>query len=617
MAENLGEATLRLNADGKQLDSVLKRAQKQTRKLGLGFIGLGATLAAPLALGIKTFASYEQAMAKVQAVSGATAEEFKGLDAVARKMGETTVFTANESAQALSFMAMAGLEAQESITALPHTLNLAAAGNLELAQSADIVTNVMAGYGIAADGVEAAVDVLTKGFTSANTDLVQLGEAFKLGGPLAKAAGLEFEETAAALALMGNAGFQGTLAGTALRGAITRLLKPVGEAEAALERMGVQVLDANGDMLPFVDIMRQIERSGLSASDAMTIFGQRAGPAMLALLEQGSGALAELTQEMRDSGGTADRIAKTQLDTFQGEMTLLKSAVEGVALQVGSFLVPHLRKLVEAITPVIQRVTEWMTANPEFARQITVVVGAIAAFSLALGGTFDRPQLHAPRSGDPVRHGWHRRGRRSRGPGGRRVSAVHELGQGRPDARRAQAEVGGDLGRGQRLHAQEAGDVIEAKAKSIPTSLTEMNDAIAEPLEAIKAAFGIGADKVGAIFGDGLGGVGGNIKEEVEGIDFGNVGKGILNSGLLQAVAIFLPGGLLVKGLGIAATQIYKHWEDIKERAPEVWAEIEGHLKTALDKMGVDYGRVCRYHDLQCLGTDQAGTSTPPSSPSA
>ena len=232
---------------------------------------------------------------------------------------------------------MAGLEAKESIAALPDVLNLAAAGQLELGQAADIVTNVMAGYGIAAEDVTMAVDVLTKGFTSANTDLVQLGEAFKLGGPVAKAAGLDFQETAAALALMGNAGFQATLSGTALRGAITRMLNPTTEAQKALNRLGVTVTDTNGNILPLIDIVRQFEAAGLSAGDAMTIFGQRAGPAMLALLGQGSEALSGLTEEMRNAGGTAQTIADTQLDTLTGDITLMKSAVEGLALSFGEY----------------------------------------------------------------------------------------------------------------------------------------------------------------------------------------------------------------------------------------------------------------------------------------
>ena len=385
MPENLGEARLRLTADSKRLDQTLKRVSAQTRKVGLAMAGLGVAIAAPLAAATKIFAEYEQSMAKVQAVSGATAEEFAALDAIAREMGRTTVFTAREAAAALSFMSMAGLEAKQSISALPDVLNLAAAGQLELGQSADIVTNVMAGYGIAAEDVTMAVDVLTKGFTSANTDLLQLGEAFKMGGPVAKAAGLEFTEVAAALSLMGNAGFQGTLAGTALRGAITRLLNPTGEAQKILDRLGVAVFDTEGNMRPLVDIVRDLEESGLTAGDAMAVFGQRAGPAMLALIGQGSAALEELTTEMENAGGTAERIATTQLDTLTGDVTLLKSAFEGLALTIGSIVAPQLREFLQEVTPLLQKVIAWTEANPELTKKLVLLGVGIAGVALIVG----------------------------------------------------------------------------------------------------------------------------------------------------------------------------------------------------------------------------------------
>ena len=297
-------------------------------------------------------------------------------------MGATTVFTANQSAEALSFMAMAGLGAGDSIKALPDLLNLAAAGNLELGDAADIVTNIMSGFGIAAEGVTEATDVLVTGFTSANTNLQQLGEAFTYAGPVAKAAGLGFEETAAALSIMGNAGFQGTLAGTALRGAITRLLNPTAEAADVLARLGVNATDSSGELLPLREIIGQFEAVGLSAGDAMTIFGQRAGPALLSLVGQGTDALVGLTTEMENSGGTAQRIAETQLDTFSGQLTLLKSAAEGLAISIGGSLVPALRPLVEQVAAVVQSVVAWAEANPTLFQALAIgvtVVGALAA----------------------------------------------------------------------------------------------------------------------------------------------------------------------------------------------------------------------------------------------
>ena len=386
MPENLGEARLRLTADTKKLDSALKKASANMKKVGLGMAAVGVAIAAPIVAATKIFAEYEQSMANVQSVSKATAKEFKALDAIAKQMGRTTVFTARESAEALFFMSKAGMKVEDSVAALPHVLNLAAAGQLELGQAADIVTNIMAGYGVATEDLSLAVDVLTKGFTSANTDLEQLGQAFIYAGPVAKAAGIAFNETAAALALMGNAGYQGTVGGTALRGAITRLLNPTAEAGEILHDMGVEVMDAEGNMRPLVDIIGQLEAGGLTAGDAMILFGQRAGPAMLALIEQGSGALQELRTEMDNSAGTAQSIADIQLDTLNGDILLLKSAFEGLALTIGGVVVPELRKIMQHVTPIIQAVGDWTDKNPELTKKLVILGVVVAAILIVFGG---------------------------------------------------------------------------------------------------------------------------------------------------------------------------------------------------------------------------------------
>ena len=352
---SLGSATLRLTADGGDLEKGIRSAGQKAGELGRVLTGLGAAFLAPAALGIRAFGQFEKRMANVQAVSGATGAEFQALTDIAKELGRTTEFTASQAAEALGFLAMAGINSSDSISALPNVLNLATAGSLELANAADIVTNVMSGFGISADDVGKATDVLVTGFTSANTDLQQLGEAFTYAGPVAKAAGLSFEETSAALALLGNAGIQASMAGTTLRGSITRLLNPSNQAADALARLGVTATDSAGELLPFNDIIAQFEGTGLSASDAMLIFGQRAGPGMLELVRQGSGALQALTREMELSGGTAEQIAKDKLDTFLGQLTKLASAGEGLALVIGEGIVPVLRPLAETLTNVVQR----------------------------------------------------------------------------------------------------------------------------------------------------------------------------------------------------------------------------------------------------------------------
>src|SRR5690606_30654581 len=166
---------------------------------------------------LRTGADFEAAMARVGAVSRATAEQQEALTAAAREAGATTTFSATQAAEALSFLAMAGFRAEESIGALPSVLQLAASAQIHLGTPADITSNILTGYGMTVEELGRANDVLVASFTSANVDLSMLGESFKYVGPVARGAGVQFEEVAAAIGLLGNAGIQGSMAGTALR----------------------------------------------------------------------------------------------------------------------------------------------------------------------------------------------------------------------------------------------------------------------------------------------------------------------------------------------------------------------------------------------------------------
>ena len=178
-------------------------------------------------------------MSSVKAVTQASGEEFEAMSDLAMHMGETTVFTASQSAEAMKSFGLAGFETNEILSALGPTLNLAAAGSMDMGTAADIAAKVTRGYGIEAEGTTHAMDVLTKAFTTANTDLSELGNAFKMVGPVAKTAGLSFEMTTASLQVLADAGIIGGMAGRQLRRAMLRLVNPPGEAAKALKRLGV------------------------------------------------------------------------------------------------------------------------------------------------------------------------------------------------------------------------------------------------------------------------------------------------------------------------------------------------------------------------------------------
>jgi hypothetical protein len=233
----------------------------------------------------------------------------------------------------------------------------------------------MTGFGKDVSELSSVNDTLVKAMTSANVDLTMLGESMKYVGPVALSAGISFEETAAAVALLGNAGIQGSMAGTALRGAMTRLLTPSGEAATAMKKLGINALDSEGNLKSMTDIVKQLENSGMSTADAMTIFGQRAGPAMLALVEQGSGALSDMEESLLGAGGIAKQVADTQMEGLGGAITELKSAFEGLMIALSEDVIPIVTKLVDKLVPLLRK----FTSLPQPVKIIIVAMAGLAA----------------------------------------------------------------------------------------------------------------------------------------------------------------------------------------------------------------------------------------------
>jgi TP901 family phage tail tape measure protein len=378
--------TLQKNGEGVGSAMAVQGAKMQA--FGAATAAMGAKLTKGLTLpivGVATAAviagaDFERSMNKVKAISGATGADFDQLKNQAKELGRTTGFSASQAAEAMSFLAMAGFKTTEILGAMPGTLNLAAAGNLDLARSADIASNILTGYGLEVSQLDHAVDVLAKTFTSSNTDLEQLGEAFKYAGPVAASAGVQFEEAAAAIGLMGNAGIQGSMAGTSLRGAISRLLSPTAQVSGALDKLGISVVDSSGALLPLEDIVRQLGASGATTGDFMQIFGQRAGPAMAALVRQGADALVGLTGELENSGGTAQKIADTQLEGFHGALIRLKSAFEAAMIAMAeSGLLERATSLIEGLVDVVANLATFIDKLPKPIKDVSLVLGLVLA----------------------------------------------------------------------------------------------------------------------------------------------------------------------------------------------------------------------------------------------
>lgn len=361
-----------------------------------------AALAAVTTASVKVGADFEQTMSRVGAVSNATADQMVALGETAELLGEQTVFSANDAAEAMAFFGLAGFKAEKIIAAMPATLNLAAAGQLQISEAADIAAKIMAGMGVEADDLGHAMDVMAKAFTTSNTDLRQLGEAMKFVGPIAAAAGKGLEETVAPLQVMSNAGIQASMAGTSLRGILSKLSQNGREVQKVFGGLGVATQNVDGSLRPLADIIddfnaalqsqgREAEATGL----LMQAFGERAGPGFATLLAAGGDELRKFEAALQDSAGTAERIAGQQLDNLRGSFTLLESVVEGVQIGIAKRLNPSIRANVDELTAWIGKNKEAIEGRFE---QGWILLGdAAERFGQALAATWSRvaPTLQA------------------------------------------------------------------------------------------------------------------------------------------------------------------------------------------------------------------------------
>ena len=269
--------------------------------LAIGALGYGA---------FKMATDFDTAMKQVQSVTRASGDELKELESIARGLGEEGLFTATEAAEGMGELARAGFDAGQITKALPQVLKLAAAGAIEVADAAKVAAVSMSTYGMAASEVGRINDVLAATDNASVTNLRELSEALVYSAPVAATSRIQFEELNGALGLMATAGFSGSLGGTALRGAIARLEGPTSRAQEVLDKLGVTVKDDTGRLKPLVDIVDQFGEAGLNTADAITLFGQRSGPAFLGLINQGAPALEKITKANRRAGKEVENLTK-------------------------------------------------------------------------------------------------------------------------------------------------------------------------------------------------------------------------------------------------------------------------------------------------------------------
>lgn len=353
---------------------------------------LTAALTAPLAgIGIaalNTAGDFEKSMNGVRAVTGATGQDFEQLRDLAQDMGSRTQYSANEAADAMEFLGMAGWDTQQIMSGLPDVLNLAAASGSELAEVADIASNIMAGFGIEAEDMGRVSDVLATTLTGTNVTMESLGESMKYAAPLANSAGWSLEETAAAVGTLGNAGIQGSMAGTSLNNILATLADTSSTGGRALEEFGVAAQDSNGDVRPLVDVLDDLAAEGADVSDVIEIFGLESGPKLQALLGQGSDGIRELIADLEDSEGAAQEMADVRMEGFAGSLEELKSAWTGLMIAImDSGLLEWVTSAVQSLTGFVQRLNEGDDSLFSFASVLGVAAAAAGPLLVAVGQT--------------------------------------------------------------------------------------------------------------------------------------------------------------------------------------------------------------------------------------
>lgn len=307
--------------------------------------------------------TFDKSMSQVAATMGKTVDEISDLREFAKKMGSETAFSASQAADALNYMALAGYDAETSMNMLPNVLNLAASGGMELARASDMITDTQSALGLSLSQTAELVDKMAKGASKTNTSVGQLGDAMLTVGGTAKMLSGGTTELATALGLLADNGTKGAEGGTALRNIILSLSAPTDKAAAALEDLGIQAFDNNGKMRDLRSIFADFNSALSDMTDAKktqalnSIFNQVDLKSVNALLATSTDRWKEVSNAIDNAAGSAEEMAKTQLDNLSGDITIFNSALEGAQITLSDVLTPTLRKFVQFGTDGLSRLT--------------------------------------------------------------------------------------------------------------------------------------------------------------------------------------------------------------------------------------------------------------------
>lgn len=335
-------------------------------------------------------ADFQETMSTVEALSGAGAEDMAALTAEAKELGATTKFTAKESAEAMTYMAMAGWDAQEMLSGMDGVLQLAAASGEDLALVSDIVTDNLTAFKLTAADTAHFSDVLAAAATNSNTSVSIMGETFKNAASIAGALGFSVEDVAVAVGLMANSGVKGSIAGTALKNTFNGLLEGATLTSAAFGEYEFSAIKADGTMKSFSETIDELRvyfsemTEAERVNNAMTIAGQRGYNGLLAILNATDADYAKLTASINNCSGAASRMAEIKLDNLNGQLTLMNSAWDAMKTTIGEEFNPELQALAEIATDVLTVGNEFMEKHPALVKAAMTFVGVVGALTAGI-----------------------------------------------------------------------------------------------------------------------------------------------------------------------------------------------------------------------------------------
>ncbi|MEY8748942.1 phage tail tape measure protein [Alkalicoccobacillus gibsonii] len=395
----LSDILVKVGLDMKDFDKKMKDIGTKTQNIGKSMQKTGTTLTKaitlPTALAggaiLKLGVDFEKSMSKVEALTGAGAAEMDLMTETAKELGKTTVFSASEAADGMAFLGMAGYDTTQILDSMDGMLNLAAASGMDLANTADIATNILSGFGLEADQTGRMADVLAAASSSANTDVAQLGQAMVSLAPNASALGWELEETTAAVNAMANAGIQGEKAGRAFATSLNRLAAPVGRGKDVIEELGLEFFNLDGTMKSMPEVIEEMERGFEGMTDQQraaalsAIVGQESYKHWNTLLAQGSDKLAENVVALEEAEGAAKTLADIMNDNLGGAFKEFTSKLEGAAIDIYNSYLPALESILETANDLAEK---FNNLDDETKKQITdwvLLAAAIGPILTVLG----------------------------------------------------------------------------------------------------------------------------------------------------------------------------------------------------------------------------------------